>query len=200
MNNEVLLSKSDPILAKVIQEVPKPPLVTTKNVFHDLMSCILEQQIHYRSSKKVFQKMLSKSNIEILTLDNFHQFETAALQGVKLSTGKLDTILGVLAFWRENKIDWNLLEDEAVIAHLSTIKGIGKWTIDMILLYTLERPNVLPYDDYHLKQIMIRLYGLNPNVKLKAQMIEIAQLWGDHKSLAVRYLFNWKTYRNHQNK
>jgi DNA-3-methyladenine glycosylase II len=197
MKIEVLLSKSDPILAKVIQEVPMPPLVTTKDVFHDLMSCILEQQIRYRSTKKVFQKMLSMSNIEILTLDNFHLFETSALQGVKLSTGKLDTILGVLAFWRENKIDWNLLEDEAVIAQLSTIKGIGKWTIDMILLYTLERPNVFPYDDYHLKQIMIRLYGLNPNVKLKAQMIEIAQLWGDHKSLAVRYLFNWKTYKNH---
>jgi DNA-3-methyladenine glycosylase II len=45
----------------------------------------------------------------------------------------------------------------------------------MILLYTLKRPNVLPSDDFHVKKIMIKLYGLDPNVKLKAQMLEVAQ-------------------------
>ena len=62
----------------------------------------------------------------------------------------------------------------------------------MILLYTLQRPNVFPYDDFHLKQIMTSLYGLNPSVKLKAQMIAIADEWGENKSLAVRYLLAWK--------
>ena len=64
----------------------------------------------------------------------------------------------------------------------------------MILLYTLERPNVFPYDDYHLKQIMVSLYGLDPKVRLKAQMIEISESWGNQKSLAVLYLFAWKQY------
>ena len=64
----------------------------------------------------------------------------------------------------------------------------------MILLYTLQGPNVFPFDNFHLKEIMVKLYELNPNVKLKAQMIEISNGWDNHKSLAVRYLLAWKTH------
>jgi DNA-3-methyladenine glycosylase II len=64
----------------------------------------------------------------------------------------------------------------------------------MILLYTLERPNVFPYDDFHLKQIMISLYNLNPKVRLKAQMLEVADNWGNQKSLAVLYLLAYKEF------
>jgi len=59
------LKKVDPILKEVIATIPFPQIVSTKNVFHDLMSCVLEQQIHYRSTKKIFQKMLDKSNLVI---------------------------------------------------------------------------------------------------------------------------------------
>ena len=100
--------------------------------------------------------------------------------------------MGVVEFWKREQIDWRTLTDEEVIEKLSSIKGIGKWTIDMILLYTLQRPNVFPCDDFHLKEIMIKLYGLNPNVKLKAQMIEISNAWGEYKSLAVKYLLEYK--------
>ena len=93
---------------------------------------------------------------------------------------------------RCNTLDFNKLSDVEVIKELSAIKGIGKWTIDMILLYTLKRPNIFPYDDFHLKQIMITLYNLDPNVKLKAQMLEISENWGNQKSLAVLYLLEWK--------
>ena len=86
------------------------------------------------------------------------------------------------------------MNDAEVVAHLSSIKGIGKWTIDMILLYTLQRPNVFPYDDFHVKEIMVKRYGLNPNSRLKAQMLDISEAWGTHKSLAVKYLLAWKDY------
>ena len=56
-------------------QVPKPQIESTQDVFHDLMSCILEQQIHYRSTKKVFQKMLQAADLQRLSLDNFEHFE-----------------------------------------------------------------------------------------------------------------------------
>jgi DNA-3-methyladenine glycosylase II len=62
----------------------------------------------------------------------------------------------------------------------------------MILLYTLERPDVFPYDDFHVKEIMVRLYRLDPNSRLKAQMLEVASAWGGQRSLAVRYLLAYK--------
>jgi DNA-3-methyladenine glycosylase II len=191
---EIYLSNADAQLKGIIEVIPKPEIISTNDVFHDLMSCILEQQIHYRSTKRIFQKMLQTANIERLTLENFSEFEKTAFANSKLAIGKFETVERIVDFFTVNKINWTLLSDVEVIEKLSSIKGIGKWTIDMILLYTLERPDVFPYDDFHLKEIMIKLYGLNPNVKLKAQMLEIAETWGEHKSLAVKYLLAWKEY------
>ena len=64
----------------------------------------------------------------------------------------------------------------------------------MILLYTLQRSNIFPIDDFHLKEIMVKLYELNPNIKLKQQMIEVAGHWNDKKSEAVLYLLAYKSF------
>jgi DNA-3-methyladenine glycosylase II len=189
-----ILAQADPVLEKIILELPKPEIKSTGDVFHDLMSCIIEQQIHYRSTKKIFQKMLHSANLERLSADTFPLFEQKSLTKVKLAMGKYETMMSVLNFWKTNKINWHALSDEEIISKLSSIKGIGKWTIDMVLLYTLERPNVFPYDDFHLKQIMVSLYGLNPTAKLKAQMTAISENWGNQKSVAVMYLLEWKKF------
>jgi DNA-3-methyladenine glycosylase II len=194
MQVEKYLASKDAQLEQIIALIPKPEIVSTNDVFHDLMSCILEQQIHYRSTKKIFKKMLQSADIERLTLENFDEFAKSSFANAKLAVGKLETIERTVDFFNANKINWALLSDAEVAEKLSSIKGIGKWTIDMILLYTLQRPDVFPYDDFHLKEIMVKLYGLNPNVKLKAQMLDIAEAWGTHKSLAVKYLLAWKEY------
>ena len=189
-----ILKAQDPILEKIIATIPEPKTESTNDVFFDLMSCILEQQIHYRSTKRVFQKMLERADLQTLTLDNFSIFEEKAFVNTKFSSSKYETILATLDFFNTNKIEWQTLSDAEISAQLSSIKGIGKWTIDMILLYTLQRPDVFPYDDFHLKEIMVKGYNLDPDVKLKAQMIDISNDWGEHKSLAVRYLLDWKTF------
>ena len=189
-----ILKAQDPILEKIIATIPEPKTESTNDIFFDLMSCILEQQIHYRSTKRIFQKMLERANLQTLTLENFEDFEKKAFVNTKFSANKYETILATLDFFSTNKIEWQMLNDAEISAQLSSIKGIGKWTIDMILLYTLQRPDVFPYDDFHLKEIMVKGYNLDPNVKLKAQMIAISNDWGEHKSLAVRYLLDWKTF------
>jgi DNA-3-methyladenine glycosylase II len=195
LDNEKILAKSVPILEKIILQVPKPAINSTNDVFHDVMSCILEQQIHYRSTKRIFAKALERAGIEHLTLNNFHLLEKHSLSEIKLAMSKYETMTSFIDYYSKNNLDFNQLKDEEVIAQLSSIKGIGKWTIDMILLYTLQRPNVFPYDDFHLKNIMIKLYDLNPNIKLKAQMLEISEKWESQKSLAVLYLFEAKKFK-----
>jgi DNA-3-methyladenine glycosylase II len=187
-----LKETSDPVLQKLILELPRPAFNSTNSVFHDLMSCIIEQQILYRSTKKIFQRMLDGCNINRLDLTNFSLFEEKAINKLKLSMGKLETIGRVVDFWSNNTINWQSLNDAEIRTLLKEIKGIGDWTIDMILLYTLNRPTIFPVDDFHLKQIMISLYSLNPTVKLKSQMLEIAAQWGGEKSLATLYLLEYK--------
>lgn len=184
---------TDSVLKEIIAQIDVPATVSTKNVFHDLLSCIIEQQIHYRSSKKQFERLLAKAEIRLLTPENFAKFEKEALSTITLSQKKYETILRVLEFWNEPLVDWQTLSDNRVKEKLSEIKGIGPWTVDMILMYTLGRPNVFPVDDYHLKQIMVSLYGLDPNSKLKTQMLEVSEKWKPNRSLAVKYLLEWKS-------
>lgn len=160
-------------------------------MFHDIMSCVLEQQIHYRSTKKTFQKMLAVSGLETLTPDNFEQLEERGLATAKLATSKYETIERVRDFFEQSTVAWERLEDDAVRDQLIKIKGVSHWTVDMLLLYTLERDDVFPADDYHLKQIMSQLYPIRPG-SLKADMKKIAEKWSPYRSLAVRYLLAWK--------
>lgn len=186
------LKQNDSILKAIITKVPSFRIESTSNVFHDLMSCVLEQQIHYRSTKKIFQKMLDKANLTFVTPENFPVFEEKGFEGVKLSMKKYETVLNVLNFWKEHDIQWEKLSDEQVKTELSKIKGIGPWTVDMILIYTLNRPNIFNYDDFHIKQIMTKLYDVNPKSKLKAQMKTISNQWEPYKSTAFLYLLEWK--------
>ncbi len=186
------LLQIDPQLAKIIALVDLPEIVSTHNVFHDLMSCIIEQQIHYRSTKKYFTKLLEKANLAILTIEQFEHFEKTALQDVKLSMRKYETIVRIVDFFQNSKVDWSTLSDIEVKGLLSEIKGVGEWTINMLLLYTLQRPDILPLNDYHLKQLMTKLYSIRPEQKLKAEMRALAAPWTPYRSYAVRYLLEWK--------
>jgi DNA-3-methyladenine glycosylase II len=194
MANESVLMQ-DQKLAIIMQTIPEPVIVSTHDVFFDLMSCILEQQIHYRSTKKTFEKMLHRAGLTTLTPQNFALFEEKAFAGTKLSLSKYETVGAMVDFFSQHNIPWERLSDQEVKKQLSSIKGIGDWTIEMILLYTLERPDVFPVGDYHLKEIMTKVYGLNPNTRLKAQMLAVADQWGDQKSQAVKYLLAWKEYQ-----
>ena len=186
--NKIELAKNDPILGQIIESSQNPVFNSTKNVFHDLMSCVVEQQIHYRSTKKIFSKALERAGMEILTIENFYQFEKESLPHLNLAISKYESMMRFAEYWSNNEDDFSTLSDEKVFKALSSIKGIGKWTIDMILLFTLERPNIFPFDDFHLKQIMIAVYNLDPKSKLKAQMIKISENWKAKKSLAVLFL------------
>lgn len=192
------LAQKDQVIANIIALVPQPDDDSTGSVFHDLMSCILEQQIHYRSTKKTFQKLMDTAELEMLTPDNFEVLEEKAFGKLKLSANKYQTILDVLDYFQNESNDWISMEDQSIRKQLTQIKGISNWTVDMILLYTLERPNVFPADDYHLKRIIPKLYPINPSNPLKKEMKAIAEFWEPQCSLAVKYLWAWKKYKPQQ--
>lgn len=193
MKDQVIqhLSSRDHILQSIIAEVDWPEVTSTCNVFHDLMSCVIEQQIHYRSTKKTFIKLLTKASLAELTVDNFEEFEEQALGDMKLSMKKYETITELVEFFQNQSADWQQMNDATVHKTLRNIPGIGKWTVDMILLYTLERPNVFPVQDYHLKQLITQLYAIDSK-RITSEMKNIAKSWTPYRSFGVKYLFAWK--------
>jgi len=85
--------------------------------------------------------------------------------------------------------------DDEIVDYLTQIKGVGKWTVQMILMFPMDRPNVFPVDDLGIQNAMKSLYQLDLEKKeLKTRMNEIAMLWDPYKSLASKYL--WKIKDN----
>ncbi len=191
------LSKVDPHLKHIIASIPYPRIESSKNVFLDLCGCIVEQQIQYRAKGIMMKKLFDLLNGASPTPDKILALDEEAFSQKKLSNLKYQTLLRVANYWKNknlDSIDWANLTDEEIRSLLGDIKGVGNWTVDMILLYTLERPDIFPYDDYHLKKIMVNLYELNPKSRLKAQMLDIANDWKPYRSAAVKYLLAWKKH------
>lgn len=187
------LRESDPVLAPILARTELPVLESSQHFFHDLMSCIIEQQIHYRSSKHIFAKLLERAGLTWLTPENFEQFEELALPHIKLSMRKVETLGIVVEFFEQHpNIAWEALSDAEIRALWKPVKGIGPWTVDMLLLYTLGRPNIFPAEDYSLKKIMDQLYDWTSTPSLNKQRKAIAAEWAPYASTAVRYLLAYQ--------
>ena len=188
---KIHLSENDPVLAEIIRSVPYPSSPTTSSMFHDLMSIVIEQQIHYRSTKKTFEKLLKQATISQLTPENFHLLEAINFGNLRLSESKFHTLHEVVTFFRNHDVDWKQLSDDEIRNQLQQIKGIGPKTIDALLIYTLERDDVFIYDDYHIQKIIPSLYGFEIDKTLTANIKELSQLWSPFASHAFRYLLAW---------
>jgi DNA-3-methyladenine glycosylase II len=100
----------------------------------------------------------------------------------------------VAEFYLENDMSFDYLQtlsDEQIIEYLTQIKGVGKWTVQMILMFPMDRPNVFPVDDLGIQNSMKKLYAIDLEKKeLKIRMNEISLNWHPYKTLASKYL--WK--------
>ena len=192
----IFLQQQDSQLGEIIQQISLPEIDSSEDVFYDLLTCILEQQIHYRSSGVYLRKFneltdgLWPTAELVLTLDA-HDF---ALK--KIASNKFQRLQVLAQCWIDRgyeQVDWQQLGDEAIRARLSDIKGIGPWTVNMILLFTLGRPDIFDPNDYQLKKVMASVYGLSPEGRLISEMKEISEKWSPFKSTAVRYLLAWQS-------
>jgi DNA-3-methyladenine glycosylase II len=191
------LCRSDARLQEIIENTVVPHREmgkTSEDVFYDLLTCVIGQQIHYRRVTPSVQKFVELFADSYPYPEMVLRLTGEVFAKLKLSSQKYHTTIRLATWWLDNAMgesDWHSLDDDAIRTMLLSIKGIGSWTIDMILVYTLQRPDVFPVDDYGLKKAMTALYGLNPNEHLKRQMTAIAEAWRPHRSLACRYLWEW---------
>lgn len=122
-------------------------------------------------------------------------FET--LRSIGLSNAKANYILNVSNFFIEEKITDALLynmSNEEVIKYLTQIKGVGQWTVEMILMFTLGREDVFAVDDLGIQQAICKLYNIDASDKkaMKEKMLLAAKKWSPYRTYACRYLWGWK--------
>jgi len=121
------------------------------------------------------------------------QLDIATLRSVGLSNSKANYLKNVAYFTIKNELSFNYLiekSDEEIIEYLTKIKGVGRWTAQMILMFPLDRLDVFPVDDLGIQTRMKEIYQITEEKKdLKIKLLEIAENWKPYRSLACKYLW-----------
>jgi DNA-3-methyladenine glycosylase II len=168
-----------------------------KDLCHYLCASIMSQQLSTKVAAVIHQRFLdlfggiSPSPEQILAVPEL------TLRGIGLSNAKVQYVRNVARFAMEQGMTTKQLSrmsDEAIIEYLTQIKGVGKWTTEMLLMFALKREDIFPADDLGIQQAMIRLYALDPSDKkaFKQEMHRIAAKWSPYRTYASMHLWNWK--------
>jgi DNA-3-methyladenine glycosylase II len=190
------LSK-DKKLKKIIELQETYVLTKRKNVYLHLCTSIMSQQLSTKVADVFHRRFLALYNCKIPTAQQIADTPFETLRGIGLSNAKANYVLNVARFFIEEKItDTSLykMTNEEAIQYLTKIKGVGQWTVEMILMFTLGREDVFPVDDLGIQQSICKLYDIEASDKkaMKEKMHTIAQKWSPYRTYACRYLWGWK--------
>lgn len=165
------------------------------DVYHALLGSIVSQQLSTKVVRIIWNRFIDLFTDRYPDAESLLAMEHEALRSIGLSNSKANYVKNVAAFKLDNDMSFDFLQqlsDEEIIDYLTQIKGVGPWTVQMILMFPMDRPDVFPVDDLGIQNAMKRLYGIDLEKKeLKHKMHEIAAVWKPYRSLASKYL--WKT-------
>ena len=189
------LSK-DAVLKKLIDEQEKYELEIQKNLCIYLCLSIMSQQLSTKVAavfKKRFMALYKGKPTAQKIVDT--PFET--LRAIGLSNAKANYIQNVARFELEQGMSFSKLSkmsDEEVISYLTQIKGVGRWTVEMLLMFALGREDLFAMDDLGLQQAVIGLYGLKHRKKktMQAAIKKISEQWAPYRTYACLHLWQWK--------
>jgi len=174
-----------------------PILKKRKNTPIRLIASIISQQLSTKVAKIIFLRFLDLYAGKEPTCAQVIATDPKALRNIGLSNSKVSYVQNVAAFFIENKITDNqlyTLPPEQVIELLTQIKGVGRWTVEMLLMFSLGQEDVFAVDDLGIQQAMIKLYKIKFDSKkeLKIKMLKKSLPWAPYRTYACLHLWQWK--------
>jgi len=196
MDHLIHLGK-DKRLKKVIEKQQPFTLQKRSDVFLHLCSSILSQQLNTKVAAVIFDRFLNLYKNKKPLPQQIVDTPVETFRSIGLSYAKANYVQNVCRFFIEEKLtDAKLhkMTNEEVIKYLSQIKGVGQWTVEMILMFTLGRDDVIALDDLGIQNSIKKLYKLESLDKkaLKEKMIQVSEKWKPYRTYACRYLWGWK--------
>lgn len=191
------LKRADPVMAAIISRIPDSQLDPTETERPDdhygaLLRSITGQQLSVKAASKIYQRVLDFFDGEIPTPEQILAADPLALKEAgglsHAKTGYLRSLAEHVVNGELELMKLNDLPDEEVIAELVAVKGLGVWTAQMFLMFHLGREDVMPTGDLGINRAVMIEYGLGQMPK-PAEVIEIAEPWRPHRTLACRYLW-----------
>ena len=190
------LMRQDETLAKLIRQIGNVEITLRPNPLKSLIRSIIGQQITNTAASAIFQKFSDAIHNQ-WTLESILSLKETQMKHIGLSKTKINYIQNLLAYIEQNKLDFaNLheLDDKTVKQVLTQVKGIGRWTSEIFLIFTLKRENILPIFDVGLQRAAQWLYQTS-TAERKKQLTLCAKQWHPYASYGAFYL--WKAiHRN----
>lgn len=186
------LRRADPVMRALISDVGPCMLDpgARGDHFTTLMRAIVGQQLSAKAAETIWQRLIAlHPNGRKLKPEDILSAKDAALRGVGLSNAKVAYARDLAAHIADGRLNLAKLsrkDDDAIVEELIAVKGIGRWTAEMFLLFKLGRPDIWATDDLGLQNAVRNTYGAQPT---KAEMLEIAEPWRPWRSVASWYLW-----------
>jgi DNA-3-methyladenine glycosylase II len=196
MQHIIHLSK-DKKLKKIIDLQDAYLLKKKKLVYLQLCSSIMSQQLNTKVADIIYSRFLSLYKKHPPTPRQIIDTPFETLRSIGLSNAKANYVKNVCTFFIEEDITdkkLHAMSNEELIKYFTQIKGVGQWTVEMILMFTLGREDVFAMDDLGIQQSMAKLYNLDTADKkvLKEKMRLLSLKWSPYRTYACRYLWGWK--------
>lgn len=186
----------DPALQRIIPQIHLDAIAVDNNIYGMLLSSIVSQQLSTKVADVIYARFLDIFDGGEPHPSHLVETPVERLRSVGLSFQKSAYLRNVAQHWldhQHHKTDWVNMSDEDILADLTRIKGVGKWTVQMILMFSLDRPDIFPVDDLGIRQAMVKLYDIQETGKpLVQKMHSIAERWQPYRTYASRYLWRWK--------
>src|SRR5690242_20663163 len=184
------LKKADPVLAQIIKTVGPYNLVMREPTIETLARSIVYQQISGKAAASVLAKLKSAVGPRF-TASGLLRLSSEELRACGLSAQKSAYLRDLAEKVASRKINFRKLQDltdEEVIEYLTQVKGIGVWTVQMFLMFALQRPNVFPAADLGVRNAIRRAYSLS-DAPTAADLLRINACWQPYCSVATWYLW-----------
>lgn len=188
-----LLARRDPVLRALIRTYGPCALATRhrEDPFATAAEAIVSQQLSARAAATIYRRVVALMPGERMSPANLAATADEDLRGAGLSRAKLSYLRDLSARVLDGRLHLDRFDDmgdDAVIAELTAVKGIGRWTAEMFLIFKLQRPDVMPVDDVGIVNAMKRAYGLR-KPPTPERMLKIAEPWRPYRSIACWYLW-----------
>lgn len=198
LSSEIIRHLSgDPVLAPLVAQIELPPLQAHNDVFNALLRSIVSQQLSTKAAATIYGRFSALFEEQTADPETVLSRDPETFRAVGLSRQKTTYIREVATFFsgEAGNRDWSSLSDDQVIQELTSIKGVGKWTVQMILMFHMGRPDVFPLDDLGIRQSMAELYHMPEEKRaMDRQMEAIAENWRPWRSHACRILWKWRDF------
>ena len=168
-----------------------------KNICIHLCASIMSQQLSTKVAKVIYRRFLDLYDGHEPTPEQILKTPFDTLRGIGLSNAKTHYVRNVAQY----AVDYGMedkklfkMSNEEVMEYLLPIKGVGKWTVEMLLMFMLGREDVFAVDDLGIQQAMIHLYKLDPTDKkgMREKMLKISAKWSPYRTYACMHLWQWK--------